>query len=158
MTEETTIVTPTMQAPLVPEGTLKKAILLEGDIAVLNNRIKDIEATIADEISAIREEIAAKQSEHDALVSSVVAAGVYEQDIYVVLNKARVTRVVNPLRFKQAFPELFDTLASIPVTKAEAVVGKVQLAPLCDTDQGRPVWAVTRKSDKLAKTTAGWWK
>lgn len=68
-----------------------------------------------------------------------------------LINKARTTRVVNTEKFRQAFPLEFDRLAQIPVTKAEALIGKIQLLPLCDVTQGPDQWEVEVMVKKGAK-------
>ena len=39
-------------------------------------------------------------------------------------------------RFRKAFPKEFDILATIPVQKAETLIGKMHLSAYCDLIQG----------------------
>jgi hypothetical protein len=131
---------------LQPDTPIRKAILLKATIKDLQDEItvgergaiETFRETHAEKYKALQ----ASQTQFAAALDECINTKQMEDGFYHVVNKARATRVVNNEKFRQAFPEIFLQIANIPVTKAEVLVGKAQLAPLCDTSFGEPVWDV----------------
>ncbi|KUG05583.1 hypothetical protein ASZ90_016979 [hydrocarbon metagenome] len=123
---------------------LKKAVLLKAAIQDYEDQIavirKEIEREYEARTEGIREVLETTRAQYRRIITSCVDQGIFQEGRYSIEDKSRKVRTVNTERFRQAFPELFDQLAQVPVTKAEALVGKYQLVPLCDVSTSPPVW------------------
>lgn len=131
-------------------------------IANLKVKIKDLADELQAEQNAALAELEGKQRVRAEMLQSYraqltrqidncVKANVLENDIYRLVDKARKTRVVNVQKFARAYPEVFVQIAQVPVIKAEALVGKVQLEPLCEYQIGAPNWDLELKMAKKVK-------
>ena len=78
----------------------------------------------------------------DQILAECVAAGHLEEGHIRIKIKARTTRTVNLDRFRQAFPDEFALLATVPVQKAEALIGKTRLDPYCDLTRGPETYEI----------------
>ena len=78
----------------------------------------------------------------DRILAECVAVGHLEEGHLRVKINARTTRTVNVERFRKAFPVEFSQLATIPVQKAEALIGKTRLDPYCDLARGPETYEI----------------
>ena len=120
--------------------SLGHAARLLGMIEEKEYKIRELEAEalaqVAAQIEALRQDADQMRREHDTILADCVAAGKLEEGIYVIKAKSRTTRVINVERFRKAFPKEFDILATIPVQKAETLIGKMHLSAYCDLIHG----------------------
>lgn len=140
------------QEQLFTTSLIKKALEIKAEIKDLQDRISVGEREALEKYRCenadkyVRLESARK--EFVSVLNECVAKKQMVDGFYRVVNKARATRVVNIERFRTAFPETFFQIATIPVTKAEAIVGKAQLVPLCDISFGEAMWDVEYEKPK----------
>ena len=81
--------------------------------------------------SGYEKEIRALETQIASVINANVEIGNFKEGRYILKNIARSPpREVDPDLFKQAFPEVFDKLATIPLGKASKEVGENQLTPL----------------------------
>ena len=99
-------------------------------------------ARVADQVNTLRAEAETMKHQAERILSECVAAGHLEEGHLRVKIKARTIRTVNVERFRQAFPEEFSQLATIPVQKAEALIGKTRLDPYCDLARGPETYEI----------------
>ncbi len=126
------------RSPLEKAAVLKAALLdYEDQLSVIEKQVRN---EIEERTAGIREAYNQTRTQYQRLIDQCVQAGTMEDRRYAIMDKSRKTRVVNPQRFKTAFPEVFMEIVKIPVKDAEDRIGKMQLAPLCDVTQGPPVW------------------
>ena len=131
------------RSPLEKAAVLKAALLdYEDQLAVIEKQVRN---EIEERTAGIRVAYNQTRTQYQRIVDQCVQAGNIEDSRYLIMDKSRKSRVVNPQRFKTAFPVEYDLIAQIPVSRAEALIGKMQLAPLCDVTQGTPVWELTIK-------------
>jgi len=141
--------TPDDAVVLEERSPLQKAVLLKAAVQEYEDQIavirKELDREFEERTADIRDLMEKTQNQYRRVIQTSVDAGVFEEGRYSIVDKSRVTRVVRVKDFAQAFPEIFLQIASVPVTKAEALVGKIQLAALCDATQGPPQWEITIK-------------
>jgi len=99
-------------------------------------------ARVADKVNTLRAEAETMKYRADQILAKCVVAGHLEEGDIRIKIKARTTRTVNVERFRQAFPVEFSQLATIPVQKAEALVGKTRLDPYCDLARGPETYEI----------------
>ena len=99
-------------------------------------------ARVADQVNTLRAEAETMKYQADQILAKCVVAGHLEEGHIRIKIKARTTRTVNVERFRQAFPVEFSQLATIPVQKAEALVGKTRLDPYCDLTRGPETYEI----------------
>lgn len=121
-------------------------------LAAIRSQIRDFDheieqAEIAFGISQLRAERSARQAEYDSLMIQVVANVQFSEDKFLAALKRKADsyregnlklvrsitdrREVIRDKFIKAFPDLALKICTIPVGKAEALVGEENLAPLC---------------------------
>jgi len=99
-------------------------------------------ARVADQVNTLRAEAETMKHRADRILADCVAAGHMEEGHLRVKIKARTTRTVNVERFRWAFPEEFAQIATVPVQKAEALIGKARLDPYCDLTRGPETYEI----------------
>jgi len=100
---------------------------------------------VQQEIKSLSEELARLTEKRDILLSRAVSGNIIEGGNYEILTKSRITRSVNVERFKQMFPEQYEYIRNMEITRAkmnagktillkdaEGLIGKDTLAPACD--------------------------
>ena len=141
--------TPDDAVVLEERSPLQKAVLLKAAVQEYEDQIavirKELDREFEERTADVRVLMEKTQDQYRRVIQTSVEAGVYEEGRYLIVNKARQTRTVKVNDFAKAFPEIFLQIASVPVTKAEALVGKIQLAALCDVIQGPPQWEIMVK-------------
>jgi hypothetical protein len=69
----------------------------------------------------------------DKFLSSLKKKGdSYREGDYKLLRMAKVTRKIDAKKFAATFPEIAASICSIPVGKAETLVGKANLDAFCE--------------------------
>lgn len=99
-------------------------------------------ARVADQVNTLRAEAETMKHRAERILAECVSAGHMEEGHLRVKIKVRTTRTVNVERFRQAFPEEFAYLATVPVQKAEALIGKARLDPYCDLIRGPETYEI----------------
>ena len=129
-----------------PPPSLAEAAKLMADAEDRSHEINLLEAEalakVADKVDTLRGEAEAMKYRADQILAECVAVGHLEEGHLRVKIKARTTRTVNVERFRQAFPVEFSQLATIPVQKAEALIGKTRLDPYCDLARGPETYEI----------------
>ncbi len=100
---------------------------------------------VEQEIKSLSEELDRLKEKRDTLLSRAVSSNITEGGNYEILTKPRITRSVNVERFKQMFPEQYEYIRNMEITRAkmnagktillkdaEGLIGKDTLAPACD--------------------------
>ncbi len=135
----------TGEMPSPPPSLAEAAKLMadsEDRIHEINLLEADALAKVADQVDTLRGEAEAMKYRADQILAECVAAGHLEEGHIRIKIKARTTRTVNVERFRQAFPEEFAHLATVPVQKAEALFGKARLDPYCDLIRGPETYEI----------------
>ena len=114
----------------------------EDRIHEINLLEADALARVADQVNTLRAEAETMKHRADRILAECVAAGHMEEGHLRVKIKARTTRTVNVERFRWAFPEEFAQIATVPVQKAEALIGKTRLDPYCDLTRGPETYEI----------------
>jgi hypothetical protein len=96
-------------------------------------------------IKIATEQIAELQERRDRIIEMLRSHGVTRAGHYEVMEKQRVTRKVNPSRFRQLFPDAYNRICdeeqrrliasvgkAIRIQDAERLVGSDLLSPACD--------------------------
>jgi hypothetical protein len=99
-------------------------------------------------------EIRALEAEIQVVIDANAKIGNFKEGRYILKNIARSPpREVDPELFKQAFPEVFSKLATIPLGKAEKEVGENQLIPLLKPQKAvGPKYEITIEVKKAGKS------
>ena len=100
---------------------------------------------VEQEIKSLSEELDRLKEKRDTLLSRAVSSNITEGGNYEILTKSRITRSVNVERFKQMFPEQYEYIRNMEITRAkmnagktillkdaEGLIGKDTLLPACD--------------------------
>jgi hypothetical protein len=97
-------------------------------------------------------EINRLEKEIEQVIQANAKIGNFKEGRYILKNIARSPpREVDPNLFQQAFPEVFITLATIPLGKAEKKIGEEQLIPLLKPQkQPEPKYELTVEIKKGA--------
>jgi hypothetical protein len=130
----------------LPSSTIREAVFLQGEadsreqeIAEIRTRALEPFVRQIDELQAEADDLRARGKK---ILAECVAVNHLEEGLYKIQVKARITRTINPAMFAKAFPTEFMALATIPVQKAEAALGKMKIAPYCDYSRGPETYEV----------------
>jgi hypothetical protein len=102
-------------------------------------------AMVADRVAALRAEAQSMKAQVDQILAENVKIGHLEEGYITIKTRARTTRIVNVERFRWAFPKEFIQIATVPVQKAEALIGKTRLSPYCDLVRGAETYELAFK-------------
>lgn len=95
-------------------------------------------------IAALRAELKEWQAEYDAALEAVLPTATFAPDRvkknaeshregnWKLLRTEKTVRTVDAAKFIGTFPDLAKQICTIPVTKAEALVGKKNLEAFCE--------------------------
>ena len=97
------------------------------------------------EIKSLSEELARLTEKRDTLLSRAVSSNITEGGDYAMVAKPRITRSINAERFKAMFPDQYEYIRNMEITRAkmnagktillkdaERLLGKDTLSPVCD--------------------------
>jgi hypothetical protein len=130
----------------LPTSTIKEAVFLQGEADSREQEIAEIRTQALEPFVRQIEELQAEADDLRArgkrILAECVAVNHLEEGLYKIQVKARTTRTIDPARFAKAFPSEFMSLATIPVQKAEAMLGKMQIAPYCEYSRGPETYEV----------------
>jgi len=107
---------------------------------------------IQEKISSLQEEIKAFQKRYEILIETAVASNIEKEGPYCLIDKKRSVRVPDPVKFRELYPDAYAVikqedvdramrkiddllkadLTSIPVKRAEELVGKIPLTKISD--------------------------
>lgn len=112
---------------------------------------------IEQQIKDTTEHLNELQAERDRRIGALIKRNITEAGNYELLTKARVDRQINSERFAALFPEQFDYIRNMEITRAKANAGKKitikvaesllgadTIAPACDMIT-RVTYAVQKK-------------
>lgn len=141
--------TPDDAIVLEERSPLQKAVLLKAAVQDYEDQIavirKELDRQFEERTADIYTLMEKTQDQYRRVINASVEAGIFQEGRYSIVDKSRISRAVNVPRFAKAFPEIFLQIAQVPVTKAETLVGKAQLTPLCEVIRGPPVWDLVIK-------------
>lgn len=100
-------------------------------------------------IAGLKTELKRWQEEEKMLLDGVLDRAVFAEDKFLVtlkkkgdsylegdfklLRMRKDTRTVIPEKFLKSFPDIGAKICTIPVTKAEALIGKANMPSFCET-------------------------
>jgi hypothetical protein len=112
---------------------MKTDIAFEVPDVILEETLLEQAYLVQEHITHLRKEIKRAEAFHRELLEQAQKQAIAEQGNFRLKTSVREVRTVIPHRFYELFPDEFYKLASIPVTKAEAAVGKARLADCIQT-------------------------
>ena len=112
---------------------MKADIVFEVPDIILEDTILEQTYQVQEHIAHLKKEIKRAEAFHRELLGLAREQCITEQGNFRLKTSTREARAVIPHRFYELFPDEFYKLASIPVTKAEAAVGKARLADCIQT-------------------------
>lgn len=118
---------------------MRTDIAFEVPDIILEETLLEQAYLVQEHIAHLRKEIRRAEAFHSELLVQAREQAIEEQGNFRLKTSVRVVRTVIPHRFYERFPDEFYKLASIPVTKAEAAVGKARLADCIQTTETETV-------------------
>lgn len=112
---------------------MKADIVFEAPDLIFEETILEQAYQVQEHIAHLKKEIKRAEAFYRELLEQAQKQAISEQGNFRLKTSAREVRAVIPHRFYELFPDEFYKLASIPVTKAEAAVGKARLADCIQT-------------------------
>ena len=126
--------------------SIREAVFLQGEADSREQEIAEIRAEALEpfvrQIEELQDEADDLRARGKKVLAECVAVNHLEEGLYRIQVKARTTRTIDPIRFAKAFPSEFMALATVPVQKAEAMLGKMRIAPYCEYSRGTETYEV----------------
>lgn len=111
------------------------------DAEVMLKTVYDVEQ----EIRSLSDELARLSEKRDTLLKRAIQSNITEGGNYEILAKPRIARSVNVERFKTMFPDQYEYIRNLEISRAkmnagkvitikdaEGLLGKDTLSPACD--------------------------
>lgn len=118
---------------------MKTDIAFEVPDVILEDTLLEQTYQVQEHIAHLKKEIKRAEAFHRELLAQAREHAITEQGNFRLKTSVREVRAVIPHRFYELFPDEFYKLATIQVTKAEAVVGKARLADCIQTTETESV-------------------